>query len=502
MYDHTKQYRCTIIRGKSQKEMDDLLPAYAKVIDEVCPCEIDSFESNFNNAFMRFLPESQRIKKTLDNHRTEISGKLFGMYYKADDGIVYESERTHKLLEDNDQPAFFKDICYKMQFPNGMDKPQTLQKRIEKKICVRPNSFVLKLLQIANTAKEQITVKEIGYYVLNSLDVLQGKADPYEVLEQIVKDHKAGIIREIRAYDDNGKPKASSYTMQHVREQLNYLELANLIRIYDGIVFLNLKEQTTIDLFTEAWNKTPEFDMYSVDLSTVEARKDFQFEWDEYFGTLSDLADKFGTSAEALTSDKPEEPKGEKKAPGKNLVEFGDEGEALAYVYERQRVAAYNSRLTNKVIAFGKTKGVGYDIQSIMAVPGDEGEFYKYIEVKSTKRTTCPDPNSSLWVDTLNITRNEWVAALQHKEYYSIYRVYFTREGIHMFMLDNIAKKKAENLINVTPMTYRLDFSNSSVDHQTFLSDMQKSDGVVYTFKPSDIDMQKIAEPKQGVDYE
>ena len=31
MYDHCKQYRCTIIRGKSQKEMDDLLPAYAKV---------------------------------------------------------------------------------------------------------------------------------------------------------------------------------------------------------------------------------------------------------------------------------------------------------------------------------------------------------------------------------------------------------------------------------------------------------------------------------------
>ena len=35
MYDHTKQYRCTIIRGKSQKEMDDMLPAYAKVIDEI-----------------------------------------------------------------------------------------------------------------------------------------------------------------------------------------------------------------------------------------------------------------------------------------------------------------------------------------------------------------------------------------------------------------------------------------------------------------------------------
>ena len=118
MYDHTRQYRCTIIRGKSQKEMDDLLPAYALVIDEICPCTHEDFEESFNNAFKRFLPESERIKKTLDNHRTEISGKLFGMYYFAEDGMVYESERTAKFLVDNDQPAFFKDICYKMQFPN------------------------------------------------------------------------------------------------------------------------------------------------------------------------------------------------------------------------------------------------------------------------------------------------------------------------------------------------------------------------------------------------
>ena len=51
MYDPSKQYRCTIIRGKSQKEMDDLLPAYAKVIDEICPCSHQDFETLFNEAF-------------------------------------------------------------------------------------------------------------------------------------------------------------------------------------------------------------------------------------------------------------------------------------------------------------------------------------------------------------------------------------------------------------------------------------------------------------------
>ena len=70
-----------------------------------------------------------------------------------------------------------------------------------------------------------------------------------------------------------------------------------------------------------------------------------------------------------------------------------------------------------------------------------DGEFVKYIEVKSTKRLTCPDVNDELWIDTLNITRNEWVAAQQHRDFYSIFRVYFTRDGIHMFILKNPMQK-------------------------------------------------------------
>ena len=299
MYDHTKQYRCTIIRGKSQKEMDDLLPAYALVIDEICPCSVDEFDTQFNNAFQRFLPESERIKKTLDNHRTEISGKLFGMYYKSDDGMVYESQRTLKFLEDNDQPAFFKDVCYKMQFPNGMDKSQTVQARVAEEINIRPNSFVLKVLQLAETARQDITVKDVGYYILNSLDVLQGKANPYEVLEAIVEDHKNGLQREIKAYDEDGKPKASSYTMQHIREQLNYLELANLIRITDDKrVVLNPNEMDTIKLFTQEFDKAPEFDVYSYDLTIADVRKKFQFDWDAYYSRLSAYANLFMTRSD------------------------------------------------------------------------------------------------------------------------------------------------------------------------------------------------------------
>ena len=462
MYDHTRQYRCTIIRGKSQKEMDDFLPAYAKVIDEICPCDASDFETLFNNAFMRYLPESERIKKTLDNHRTEISGKLFGMYFFSEDGKVYESERTQKFLEDNDQPAFFKDICYKMQFPNGSQKTSpTVMERVADGICVRPNAFLLKLLLIARTAKVDITKKEVGYYVLNSLDVLQGKANPYEVLEAITQDQKAGIERTIYV-----PGKQSSYNWQHINEQMNYLELANLIRFTDDKrVVLNPNEMPTIELFAADWDKKPAFDVYSYDLTTIENRKLFQYEWDAYFARISPCANQFATSAASLVVDvqEPEKPTAT-PAHATNLTEFGDEGEQIVYEYEKKRVASFNQRLANKVLSLGKTRGLGYDIQSVIAEPGDMAEFVKYIEVKSTKRLTCPDINDDLWIDTLNITRNEWVAAQQHRDFYSIFRVYFTRDGISMFVLKNPMQKYQEGKLQATPMTYRVDFSNVAVD--------------------------------------
>ena len=276
-----------------------------------------------------------------------------------------------------------------------------------------------------------------------------------------------GIQREIKAYDEDGKPKASSYTMQHIREQLNYLELANLIRISNGVVVLNPKEEETIKLFTEDFDKKPDFDIYIYDLGTVISRKEFQRDWDVYYSRLSKYASKFATQPDAINFEPKEQDKKEKSKPkkdGVNLTEFGDEGEAIIYEYEKARVTAFSPRLANKVLSLGKTKGLGYDIQSVIAEPGDEAEFVKYIEVKSTKRLTCPDLNDQLWVDTLNITRNEYVAANQHKDYYSIFRVFFTRDGVSVFVINNVAEKIKDGRIKATPMTYRVDYAADAVN--------------------------------------
>lgn len=460
MYDIRKQYRCDIIRGKAQSQLEDMLPAYAKVINDICPIEKDEFEEAFNKNLIHYLPSSSRGKKTLDNHRTEIAGKLFGMYVNSSDGKVYCSERTRKFLSDGDIPAFFKDICYKMQFPNVMQKINTVSQRLNDGINIRANCYLIKILEEAEKRDIKLTKRDVGVYILNSLDVLQLKASVFEVLDFIENDKNSGTYREIEGEE------ADSKKYQHINEQLNYLELANLIFI-DGkkIVHLNHKEQKTIDLFSQGWNSEPLFKFDKSDVSDSEHFKNLQFKWNEYYGRLSDVANSFETKIGSLSI-------GDTQDVGYRIfgstVELGDEGEAFVFKYEKDRVAKYNPRLTNKVILFGKQKGLGYDIQSVMAIDNDDIDEYaemgKYIEVKATRRITPPNIQDVEWYDSVNITRNEWIAATEKKDFYFIYRVFFTRSGVFIYTIQNPYQKKTDKLISVIPLTYRIEVDKNSID--------------------------------------
>lgn len=461
MYNHTNQLRCDFIRGKSQKEMDDMLPLYAKAVEVSCPCESDSFAERFDAEISRLLPSA--TPKTIANHRTEIAGKLLGLYFEQD-GTVYESDRNKKFLLDSDQPALFKDICFKHQFPTGVQKIATVCEKVEKGINFRPYPFILSILKMAEDNSLQLTVRDIGYYVLNSADALKGNANPREVFDTIQKDKAHGIAREIPS---NGK--ASSFVFQHIREQMNYLELANLIYIdQDGKVHLNHYEDTAVAVFMDEVDKDLLFNFCKYDLADQDGRKQAYCDWGKYYGELSAPAikGKFATKAVAIIN----KPCGRSPVPlpsttqGINTVAIGDEGEEVVFKYERARVKAYNSHLVNRVLSLGKTKGLGYDIQSVVAISGPMAEFSKYIEVKSTKRVTVPDVKDNSWFDSFTMTRNEYLAAQQHREHYSVFRVYFTRGGISFHVIENISQKTAAGKIEVTPIAYRVDFSGKSID--------------------------------------
>jgi hypothetical protein len=461
-YNPHNQYRCTIIRGKAKNLLDDLLPAYANIVNEITPTSLDSLHSEFNSRLKKYLPGAE--EKTLDNHLTEIVWKLFGMIYVDEEGIVFSSERTQKFLSDGDQPSFFKDFCYKFQFPNAADSVPKLSENIERRIAIRPYCFVIKVLRDASQRGAKLSKDEIAYFILNNLDALQGKATSKEIVDAIFK---AREDKKLYKVEEPGKE--SSYNMQHITEQLNYLELANLIKISEGLVHLNEQEATTINEYSEKPEKLY-FDIYSYSLESTESRKKLYDDWQEWYSLLSEKAKGggFETSVSALESLTRLGEDEEAPAPLSQLVDtiqIGDDGERLVYEYEVKRIKKYDRRLTNKIHMLGKTKGLGYDIQSIF---GDEkkedGEFVKYIEVKSTKRVTLPNIEGDNWFDTLNVTRNEWVAATQHKDAYEIYRVYFTGQGTVVAIIKNPFQKNEQEQLKVLPISYRLDFDKQSLD--------------------------------------
>jgi len=462
-YNPTNQYRCTIIRGKSQTEMEDMLPFYAQMVHANCPCTKEEFQHRcfrnvskllFGNDDFDSLPENNQ--KTVQNHVTEIAGKLLGLYRMDVEGYVYETESCSLLLEKNDFPLFFKNLCANLQFPNGSQKIQTIQERVANGIKIKPLCYVVSLLDYARRREENklLTKQEIGYYVLNSLEVLCGSVTIEDVYGQIMRDRDGGISRpELQG----------SHDWQHIKEQLNLLDLSNITISDKKYIWLNEKENAAIEIF-KSKNDEPLFDIYKYDLSTIETKRQMFSDWDTYYGNVDNRFRKLETvfgDVEKHAAVK------EKGAVGLSTVELGDQGEMLVYKLECERVRQYKERLVNKVLLLGKTKGLGYDISSIEA---DENplkpEFARYIEVKSTKRSTEPSFDNPSWYDSLNLTSKEWIAAEQYGDYYNIYRVYFTKSKTIIVRIQNPYQLAEKGDIEVFPTIYQMNFDNSVIKKQ------------------------------------
>jgi len=458
MFDPSKQYRCTIIRGKAKTELDNLLPAYCRIIQAICPTSSEFFRSAFNNSLIKSIPGSSN--KTLDNHRTEIAGKLFGLWFESD-GYVYTSQMCESILERYDNPAFFKEIVLKIQFPNGMDKIQTVKDRVSNNIKFRPTPFILAVAKEFQYRETVLYKSEIAYYILNCLEVLQGTISVNEVVDKIIENRTQGVIRKISTPN-----KASSYDMQHITEFLGLMELANVIIIKsegnDKIIELNNSEITLIENIIEKYLNKLDFDPYSYDLNSEEGIVKFYQQWNFYYtGVLIDKPD-LSTSAAALIRNEEIKIDNISVTPPKsslfNPLAIGDEGECIVMEFEKQRVAKFNKRLVNKVIHLGKQRGLGYDISSILA-SGSKAEHAIYIEVKTTMRVTEPPDD---FTDQFDMTRNEWIAAEQHIDNFYIYRVYLYNNGIKIFKLNSPVKLKKEGKIYAEPLKYHIEFDNNS----------------------------------------
>lgn len=466
MYNPEITYRCTIIRGKSQSDLEDLLPLYANMVHRVCPCDEDFFKDHCRRELSKALFEtsaydslSSANKKTVDNHLTEIAGTLLGLYYptiESNSKYIHESDSCRFLVENNDFPTFFKNLCLHFQFPNGAKWMQYIIEDIDNGIHIKPFCFVVALLHYAQAQKEKalLTKQEIGVYVLNSLEVLQGNISPKEVYDQIMFDRVNKIKRE---------KLSGSHDWQHIKEQFNLLELSNVIETDATYIWLNKYEANAISLFLKE-RMNFGFNASAYSLNTKEGREEYLIDWKTFFGTFNpDLINIATTFERDLNLVGREEQKASQSAI-KSTVDLGDEGEALVFRLEQDRVRSYKERLVNKVLLLGKTKGLGYDISSIEADEMPESpELARFIEVKATKRITEPSFDK-IWSDSVNITSKEWIAAQQFGEHYNIYRVYFTKNKTLIVRIQNPFKLFKEERIEVYPTIYQMNFDSSVIE--------------------------------------
>lgn len=454
-YNPDLQYRCTIIRGKSISRMDDYLPIYAEILNEICPIPSTRFNETFDIKLSHYIKDEN---KTIKNHRTENVDKLLGMFFEKD-GIIYISERTKKFLEDNDQPAFFKSVCFRFQQPNGSQKINTTIDKFQNGINFKPYHFILALLNSAALKNVVLTKDEVAYYVLNSLQVLQGKVKVVEVLETILSDRGKNLHKKVETAGE-----AYSYYSQHINEQFDYLELSNLIRKDGKSIWLNSKENIAVDLFIKDLSNPLAINFSKYNLVEKGIGKVIELEWQEYFGSISEKESvAFATKISSLETLLPTDVT--PKIPAFSPTDIGDEGEDYVLQVEKEIVKSFNPRLVNKVNHHGKTKGLGYDITSIEAGRNKKNpEYLRYIEVKATKRVHPPDFTDT--VDTINLTRNEWVAAEQQSIHFYIYRIYFTTKGTFISIIKDPVKKNDDGLLYATPIVYRVEFGDKAVDEK------------------------------------
>ena len=467
MFNRDMQYRCDIIRGKAQKELDNLLPAYSAIVAELCPTEKEYFYAEFENRLSQFFYGndfknlSNASKKTVRNHMTEIAGKLFGLYY-INNGNIYESESSIKLRGDSDQPAFFKNLCLNFQFPNGMQKINTVIQRIRDKIKFKPFHFIIKLLFLAEKSKVLLNKDDVGYYVLNSKQVLQGLVEPNEVLDAILKNRDLNIFKKV--------PGGSKNT-QHIREQLNLLALANMMFVDEQHVTLNSAEDRLIKLFIDELDKPLRFDIYKYDLSSKEEQRIMYSDWSEYYAKIAAVNyEILSTAIQAMHQPKILKPENKFESAEQKKAfkaELGDAGEKYVYELEKKRVAETHPKLKNKVVLLGRIKGLGYDISSVEAGENrNKPEFCRFIEVKSTKRVTEPDKSNKSKTDCINLTRKEWIAAQQYGDAYNIYRVYFTRNSTVVWKINNPYAKAEKKQITIIETNYAIIFNPDNIDQE------------------------------------
>jgi len=435
-------FRIHHVRPRFKNNIENVLIFLAEEIEKIGTASINDFKLKLNNAIRIFPGNINRTEKTINNWRTEISS-LFGFFIELkSQGITKAGQRALDLSQKQDLVQFFKTFLYFFQYPGGYIKSHENLKYIEKGISFKPVITILKLLKISEekTGKRiGITKAEATHLLFNDLRATANLEDIHDTAKRFVHSKEKKYC-----YDWTGD------VIRYAGDILDYMEIANLLKSYNGLFYLNSLEKEIIDFFINSFTWFDGYDEMIKDKSgDIEQIKFLQTNWYQYVNTPVE-ENFFNTDILALISEDEDEYKHIQE--GLNSLferadlqelrtkEIGDLGESLTYGHECKRITlAGREDLMHLIKIIPTSFSVGYDIQSV-----EIDEIKRYIEVKTTIS------NRAISFHRFHLTPNEWNAAKSLADRYFVYRLYINKKEKRLYILQDPEKLYKESKIDMS----------------------------------------------------
>jgi len=471
-YQTPDEYRLDLHfpRSRFNTELEDKLLLLTSKMVQLGNLPKNEFKAEINEYLSELNVKKLKIK-TIDNHRTEMTS-LFGLIKQRNNEVII-GNRTILLVETQDVPRFFKSVCNRFQYPNGINKIQFIDDYVRAGIRFKPAQYLIKLLRAGNQKTGKIfavTAKEVAHLIFNDTRV---------TIDQETPETRIDLFLELRANrilcDGTGD------VIRYARDFLNFMVAANLLIEFNKRYFLNNREKAALDFIANDQTFFDDFNLAKQG-AVVERQeiKDVLDDWDDFYAdadfeeeeALKTTLSAFSQNTVEITDENNNtetvttgielptgvlETIGEQEAEGLTTKQIGDEGEAIVYNLEKQRVTAERPDLLGLVRIVSNDSSLGFDIQSVL----DTG-VKKYIEVKTTKRSFEPDFNTTSF---FGISSNAWETAKQFGDRYFIARVIIAREKISVFVIQNPYQRFEEEKIRLLPLEYRLTYTLDSGEY-------------------------------------
>lgn len=439
MYKIPDNYYCRIhhARPRFKNDVENVLLYIANICKNITTTDMRSYREQVFNAIKLYPGNESSTDKTIHNWRTEIAA-LFGFY--IDDKIT-KTTRTGKmsniLADSGDLVQFFKYYSYKFQYPGGHIKPEYVKELIKCGVKFKPAKYILTLLHEADSYLGKplgISKAEATHCIFNDLRVTRDNRDVKEVINLIKRNRETKID-----YDSAGD------TIRYAGDILDYMVLANLLKVSHNYYYLNRQENNAILAFINSEEYFKGYDsFYGTSFETSNIRT-IEADWFKYVNDGLDpelfrtdishyITDKEESEYKILVKDKIDE-----VLFSANTKEIGDLGETLIVGHEKARVKEGGREdLLHLIMKIPTSYAVGYDVQSV-----ELDARKRYIEVKTTIS------NKPLNFYSFHLTPNEWNTASSLNDRYFVYRLMISKNELTIYILQNPVQMYKDNLVNL-----------------------------------------------------